>query len=48
MAKPKGSNPVVKKVLDAVGTAVLGPKEDRGTVPADPRELDDKSNGGKQ
>lgn len=41
MAKPNDSNPVVKKVLDAVGRAVLGPREDRGTTPVDARELDD-------
>ena len=46
MAKAKGSNPLVKKILDKVGEAVLGPKDGRGTTPPDPRELDDKSNGG--
>lgn len=44
MTKDKKS--LADKALDAIGRAVLGPREDRGTAPADPRELDDKSNGG--
>ena len=48
MTKKQGTpNPVVKKALDAVGRAVLGPESGRGVEPRDARELADKQDGGR-